>query len=636
MSSYFEEFTSRVIAFLPELKELETSEDGKVSCNYEVVLKEYNDVCSKLEGVGYSAKETLTEASAVFEYALRKFASAVVGEGSNSTGRSQPPNPKRRKTGQKTEGPGNADNRPVMSWLPGILALAMKLALESKISKQAPFMILDDVLEAQPITVCEEIWGLVESLSHTMADASFVPSDTKKNPSSKLWLLRLSNCLLKRLSTTQNAAFCGRISLFIAYAFPLSDRSGVNIRKDRNTENVTIFDEKSVFESDINVDVFAENGEKSDLQGDAGNGAAVASSKKTIDYDVYKAFWSLQQDFFRDPRNMIDDGAGREKKTKEALQSEFMQKLERVLSLFENHPLVKSRTDKSTESVGDFYCAKYLTTARLFRLQLIDPEVRRHVLCQTLIVFEDIKNSVGAEVMNAMKKLRTRTLDLLSNSGPDGKRFKDGVLHSLRSVRSWKTWKDCACPPYEREAPEGQKEEDQKGRRQLLVALKDAKAKASAKGSKDQISQRRAKSGLTVQPGLMKLWKERDGNFDLLRQNEAPDTSINKWYEPVVDAEDPINEIEDQYHPKHDKVKCWKILRVTAANNVDLLQYVTDGSIVTAAVKLGLIEEKTTEEEETKAQNLEGPEGGDEEENTVDANSKPADGTGDGDVEMES
>ena len=90
----------------------------------------------------------------------------------------------------------------------------MKCAIGQKVAGKAPFVLLDSVLNTQTITVCEQIWDLVESLSETISHESLVPTDGR-NIKSKLWLLRLANSLLKRLSTTQNSLFCGRVSLFL-------------------------------------------------------------------------------------------------------------------------------------------------------------------------------------------------------------------------------------------------------------------------------------------------------------------------------------------------------------------------------------------------------------------------------------
>jgi hypothetical protein len=91
---------------------------------------------------------------------------------------------------------------------------------------------------------------------------------------SKLALLRIANGLLRRLSKALNtgaplasvppappppqqqqqqrawrrrprgggAELCGRILIFLAYVFPLSERSGVNVRGEFNTENVTDYE----------------------------------------------------------------------------------------------------------------------------------------------------------------------------------------------------------------------------------------------------------------------------------------------------------------------------------------------------------------------------------------------------------
>ena len=33
-------------------------------------------------------------------------------------------------------------------------------------------------------------------------------------------------------------------------------------------------------------------------------------------------------------------------------------------------------------------------------------------------------------------------------------------------------------------------------------------------------------------------------------------------------AQDPENDIEDEYHPKHDKVYCWRALRLIVGNHL--------------------------------------------------------------------
>lgn len=57
-----------------------------------------------------------------------------------------------------------------------------------------------------------------------------------------LVLLRMQNNLLRRLSKSLHTVFCGRILAFLASVFPISERSGVNLRGTFNTGNVTTFE----------------------------------------------------------------------------------------------------------------------------------------------------------------------------------------------------------------------------------------------------------------------------------------------------------------------------------------------------------------------------------------------------------
>lgn len=59
-----------------------------------------------------------------------------------------------------------------------------------------------------------------------------------------LTLLRTLNNLLRRLSRSIHTVFCGRILMFLSSVFPLSERSGVNLRGAYNVENVTYFDQE--------------------------------------------------------------------------------------------------------------------------------------------------------------------------------------------------------------------------------------------------------------------------------------------------------------------------------------------------------------------------------------------------------
>ena len=124
-------------------------------------------------------------------------------------------------------------------WLPALLDLSIMLAtMDSPMaSLTLPFFILDDVLESQTVDECEETWALVESRRDALSQPAFIPSE--RITKSKLALLATANSLLRRLSRARRTEFCGRIIMFLAYAYPLSERSGVNFKGAINISNLT-------------------------------------------------------------------------------------------------------------------------------------------------------------------------------------------------------------------------------------------------------------------------------------------------------------------------------------------------------------------------------------------------------------
>jgi len=103
-----------------------------------------------------------------------------------------------------------------------------------------PYLLLEDVLEGQSLEGCKEVWTLMEArTAHLTTNQLFQRG--------KLILLRLCNSLLRRLSKTSENQFCGRVLLYLAAAYPLSERSAINVTGKANTGNVTFFEEEEEF-----------------------------------------------------------------------------------------------------------------------------------------------------------------------------------------------------------------------------------------------------------------------------------------------------------------------------------------------------------------------------------------------------
>ena len=115
--------------------------------------------------------------------------------------------------------------------------------------------------------------------------------------------------LLRRLSRSQNTVFCGRILLFLAKFFPVSERSGLNVVSEFNLENTTVFSsaeeasdaDGAIKDKDSPMEVDAAGDSKKDdlkLEPDEKN--------LSVDYALYAKFWQLQ-DFFRNPNQCYDN-----------------------------------------------------------------------------------------------------------------------------------------------------------------------------------------------------------------------------------------------------------------------------------------------------------------------------------------
>ena len=105
--------------------------------------------------------------------------------------------------------------------------------------------------------------------------------------------------------------------MFLAYAYPLSERSGVNFKGAINISNLTEFDKEEEFalaeDEDEDEDQVAED----------------ENNNTMVDYNLYQKFWGLQK-FASNP------GLARETMD---LWREFLENAQAVLTAFEGHSL---------------------------------------------------------------------------------------------------------------------------------------------------------------------------------------------------------------------------------------------------------------------------------------------------------
>ncbi len=88
----------------------------------------------------------------------------------------------------------------------------------------------------------------------------------------KLILLRTCNDLTRRLSRAAHPVLCGRVLLLLAAAFPLSERSALNLQGAYNRGNVTEWENAAEAAKGLDAGAEAEEGE-------------------LINVEFYDAFW---------------------------------------------------------------------------------------------------------------------------------------------------------------------------------------------------------------------------------------------------------------------------------------------------------------------------------------------------------
>jgi len=105
-----------------------------------------------------------------------------------------------------------------------------------------PYLLFADLLEGQTIGDAERLWEMIESSIKKLTD----PDSFRMG---KFIILKACNTLLRRLSRSCNPEFCGRVLMFLAAIYPISERSAVNFAGKINTANITDYEDEKTFQN---------------------------------------------------------------------------------------------------------------------------------------------------------------------------------------------------------------------------------------------------------------------------------------------------------------------------------------------------------------------------------------------------
>lgn len=235
--------------------------------------------------------------------------------------------------------------------------------------------------------------------------------------------------------------FKGRIQMALASIFPISDKSGVNIKGLYNKNNYTFSSDK--------------------IEGNHSH------SNKLINSKFYKQFWILLKFlsnplgiFSNDPHDNVDTLESLDQ-SKEIviLESDIIQNkfdiflinINKIISFFYKNKI--NLNDKS-ESILTY--PKYLTSPDLFDLQLNDSSFRKTILIQFLIVLKSFLKPISqaqkkAFVLNDNEKTQINQLiekifNLL-NPNKDPNHYLNLIIND---EEMWEKWKEGGCQTYEK------------------------------------------------------------------------------------------------------------------------------------------------------------------------------------------
>ncbi|KAM7379483.1 hypothetical protein PAMP_005030 [Pampus punctatissimus] len=436
-----------------------------------------------------------------------------------------------------------------------LIYLSIDAVTEGICSATTPFLLLGDVLDSLPLDQCDKIFSFVEENVSTWKSNSFYTAG-------KNYLLRMCNDLLRRLSKSQNTVFCGRIQLFLARLFPLSEKSGLNLQSQFNLDNITVFN-KNEHESTLGQKHTEEKEEGMEVEeGEMGEEDSPAPCSIPIDYNLYRKFWTLQ-DYFRNPLQCYDKFSW----------MTFLKYSDETLAVFKSFKLddmqaSKRKLEELRASSGEHvYFAKFLTSEKLMDLQLSDSNFRRHILLQYLIHFQYLKGQVKFKSSSCIlnddqttwiEETTKLVYQLLREIPPDGDKFATMVEHILNTEENWNGWKNEGCPSFVKERPVDDKPKRPTRKRQ-------APEDFLGKGPDRKI--------FMGNDELTRLWNLNHDNMEACKSDIREFMpSLDEFFTEAIEQADPANMVEDEYKVVRNPNYGWRALRLLSRRSPHFFQ----------------------------------------------------------------
>lgn len=331
-----------------------------------------------------------------------------------------------------------------------ILDTVLALARNGKCDHGLCHSLLEDLFEAHTIQWTQAFWPYVISRE------SQLTNNLTGTRSPGIIVIRLCNSLVKRLSKNHDGQFSGQVAMFLARAFPLSEKSGVNIRGTFDLENDTVYDMESESNDYLRFWQLQKYFKEPTLLFDAGQ---MAQFKACVD----SLLTLLQQSGsgnggVKQRRNQRQGGGPRTAANPEAIS--------RLSSL------TPGPNDGETEGENNsnVFVPKWMTWPKLFALQLTDPGFREAVVMQLLIIVAfllDLQPSVKSQWETEQTATNRSVMYNYTLSPSDETYFRSidkkarnmlslSFSHTANVViqrdQGWQMWKLKNCPKLEKDS----------------------------------------------------------------------------------------------------------------------------------------------------------------------------------------
>uniref|UniRef100_A0A4W4FFL2 Death domain-containing protein n=1 Tax=Electrophorus electricus TaxID=8005 RepID=A0A4W4FFL2_ELEEL len=442
---------------------------------------------------------------------------------------------------------------PPPSSSPPLKWFACCCCLHSICSATTPFVLLGDVLDCLPLDQCDGIFSFVEENVSTWKSVS------SRQPACKSCVL---TDLLRRLSKSQNTVFCGRIQLFLARLFPLSEKSGLNLQSQFNLDNITVFN-KNEQESTLGQQSTEVKEDGMEVEeGEMGDEDTPAPCSIPIDYNLYRKFWTLQ-DYFRNPVQCYEKFSW----------MTFVKYSDETLAVFKSYKLDDTQASKrkleemQTAGGEHVYFAKFLTSEKLMDLQLSDSNFRRHILLQYLILFQYLRGQVKFKSSSCvLNDDQTSWMDdttkvvyqLLREIPPDGDRFASMVEHILNTEENWNSWKNEGCPSFVKER---------------WSKPKPTRPSRKRPAPEDFLGKGPDRKLLMGNDELTRLWNLNPDNMEACKSDSREFMpSLEDFFEEAIEQADPANMVEDEYKVVRNSNYGWRALRLLSRRSPHFFQ----------------------------------------------------------------